>query len=218
MNRFQFKKLFILFLLLTSAIEISAMIDNRFLPLYRPEYTRYPCKRSVLSSNVFFLFSMGGRSFDECNVNVPEIFGKYDLINISKALEATGSLDPARNVRNPLSPQWQSLTRIPWELEGSIEGAGWWYGYEQAFNDFSLGISLYALKVIAKQSVILPESTITEMRLNKGGETQLRQEQLQANKLLGIESLQFNKSGFADVDLYARYGIVKEYTHKFKKS
>jgi hypothetical protein len=186
------------------------MIDNRFLPLYRPEYTRYPCKKSVVGSNVFFLVGSQGRSHDDCHVNIPEIMGKYDLADISRALEITGK-------PNPLSPQWQTLSKIPWKLKGKLEGEGFWFGYEQAFGDLSLGVSIYALKLVAKQSLVLPESTIKELRLEKGGEATIRQEQLQANKLLGIENLQFSRSGFADIDLYARYGIVKEYVHKFRK-
>ncbi|MDR3646509.1 MAG: hypothetical protein P4L22_03135 [Candidatus Babeliales bacterium] len=210
MNTFQFKKLLFLFLFLISAVEISAMIDNRYLPLYRPEYTRYPCKKSVFGSNVFFLFSSEGRSHDGSCVKTPEINGKYDLSRIAKALTIVGE-------ENPLSPQWQTLNRIPWQLKGKIEGEGFWFGYEQAIGDLSLGVSIYALKVISKQALFLPEDTIRELRLGKGGEATLRQDQLLANKLLGIESLQFNKFGLADIDLYARYGIVKDYVNKFRK-
>lgn len=208
MNKFKIS--FTLLLIFVVTTNINAMIDNRFLPLYRPEYTRYPCKKSVFGSNVFFLFSNKGRTHDGTCVNTPEINGKFDLAKIAKAIEITGK-------ENPLSPQWQSLPRIPWKLRGKIEGEGFWFGYEQAFGDLSLGVSIYALKVISKQSLILPESTIKELRLDKGGESIIRQEQLTANKLLGIESLQFSKFGLADIDLYARYGIVKEYVGQFRK-
>lgn len=210
MNRLQLKISFALFLISFVVIDINAMIDNKFLPLYRPEYTRYPCKKSIFGSNVFFLFANQGRSHTDSCVNVPEINGTYDLLQLSQALEITGK-------RNPLSPQWRSLTRIPWKLKGKIEGEGFWFGYEQALGNLSLGISVYALKLISKQGLFLPETTIKELRLDKGGESTLRQEQLEANKLLGIDSLQFSKFGLSDIDLYARYGIVKEYVNKFRK-
>ncbi len=190
MNKWQFKLAGFLFLIFFLTTNINCMIDNRFLPLYRPEYNRYPCKKSIVSSNVFFLFADKARSDSDARINIPEINGIYNLANISKALEIIGK-------ENPLSMQWRSLGKIPWKLKGKIEGQGFWFGYEQAIpfhsdesrNNFSLGISWYLMKIISKQNFILPESTIKELRLDKGGQAKLRQEQLLANKLLGIESV-----------------------------
>jgi len=201
----------IFFLIIFVSLEINSMIDNRFLPLYRPEYTREVGKRTILSSNIFFLIGEHARNDIDDKVLIPEMNGRYNLANIAKALEITGK-------PNPLAPQWQSLLDIPWTMEGKLEGAGWWFGYEQAFLDhWALGISTYLFTLNSKQNFILPNKTIRELRLDLGGEIELRQDQLQANKLLGISDLQFNKNGISDIDLYLRFGTIKEYIHKFRK-
>lgn len=208
MNKLQFTILYILIFILSS--NINCMIDNKYLPLYRPDYNRYPCKKSVIDSNIFFLIAGKAKSNNDSPCHIPEINGQFDLLNISRALEITGKT-------NPLSPQWRSLSKIPFEIRGKIEGQGAWFGYEQAFGDLSLGLSVYLFKIVSKQFFRLQKRTIADLHLEKGGEIKLRQEQLEANRLLGINQLQFSKGGFSDLDLYARYGVVKEYTHKFRK-
>lgn len=200
--------LIIFYLLLFNPL-FCILIDNRYLPLYRPVYERYECKKSVFGSNIFFLLSREGKSALEEDTDLPNIEGKYNLSNVSKALQSIG--EP-----NPLPDQWQSLSNLTWTTRGKLEAQGLWIGLEKAWKNVSFGLSQYFLHVTNTQRFLLKD-IVKELRTPLGGEIEAQQALIKANNLLGFKQIQFNKGGVSDLDLYLRFGTVKEYVHKFRK-
>jgi len=189
----------------------AALIDNRYLPLYRQKFTRYPDKLSAVGTNALVMISDGARASDCKEIGLPELNGKYDFIMVSKALELVGK-------DNPLAPKWRAFHKLDLNLEGKLESQGLWLGYEQwLFNNLSAGISSYFLHVVSRQKFLLTEEIRRDLKFEAGGEIQFDEEVRKANDLLGLRTEQFDKSGFSDIDLYLRYGITKDYFYKFKK-
>lgn len=198
--------------ILIFSTNIYSMIDNRYLPLYRDMYTRYSDKRSLFGSNLFFLLAHEAFGADgDKEIRLPELNGRYDLVKVAKALEIIGN-------PNPLKAEWRSFAKIEMELDGKLEGQGYWLAFEKALSEhFSLGFSWYLLNVVSRQQFIIPESVKRELKLNKGTETELDADLRKANQELGITNSQFKKVGPSDLDLYLRFGTVRDYVYKFRR-
>lgn len=207
---FRFKSLVIF---LFFSVSINALIDNRYFPLYRQRYTRQPDKLSIFDTNVFLMTASRARGFDDKPIGIPELDGKYDLIRVGKALEITGK-------ENPVPDEWQSKNQLLLDMNGKLSAQGFWIGYEQALtNWFSPGISFYFMSASSRYEFVIPDILRRELKLdqNRGSEIVLEKTIAKANDLLGITDNQFKKSGVPDIDLYIRFGIVRDYVHKFRK-
>lgn len=202
--------LLIIFLLLSS-LHVNAIIDNRFLPLYNRQYTRYFNKRSSLASNIFFLTGHNAISQDGNEIGIFEINGRYDLVKVAKALALTGK-------PNPLKTEWQSAVKLDLDLNGKLEGQGGWLGYEQCFADyFYLGFSWYFLQVVNRQKFIITDAVRKELKLSPSSEIEFDRDLRKANNELGVEPGHFKNSGMSDLDMYFRVGNLWEYYYKFRK-
>ena len=203
---------FILILLLTHIFyNNAALIDNRFLPLFRPMFKRSCQRRSAGGSNVFFLIANQSLGNDGKEIGLPEVNGKYDLLKVAKSLEIIGK-------PNPLSTQFRIASKLELDLEGKLEGQGAWLGYEcNFFNNFALGFSFYVMHLSTRENFVIPDSLRQDLKLNRGSEIILEKELRETNNLLGLNTFQFNKTGVSDLDLYLRFGVVRDYFYKFRK-
>ncbi len=201
-----------LFLFVFSALEISgALIDNRYLPLYRRQFDRYIDRRSGVGTNIFFLTGDKAIGDESKEIGIPEINGKYDLIKISKALQIIGQ-------PNPLKPEWRSAISLEPDFEGKITGQGFWLGYEQNFlNNLSIGLSWYFLGIVNRQRFFITNKIKRELHLTCDDEIEFDSELRKANNLLGLSCNEFSSKGMDDLDLYLRLGTVREYFYKFKR-
>lgn len=198
---------FIFFLIFFNA---CALIDNRFLPFYHTIYIRTFEKRSNLDSNFFMMFAHGSRCDNNEDKSLFNFYGKYDLINIANSLEATGKC-------NPLKPEWQVATEIPFDIAGKIDAQGLWFGTEINLNKcLYFGVRGAGLRLNSSQIFNISETIEKDLHLDAGGKIQLDIERRNSTNLLDINSEQWSVTGLTDIDMYFRWGKIVEYSRKFK--
>src|SRR3990167_10965205 len=105
---------FLRFLIFVLFFDLSALIDNRFLPFYHTVYIRTYEKRSNIDSNFFMMFAHKSRLGGNAEGNIFDIYGKYDLLQIGQSLTAIGKTDP-------LKPEWQVATELPFDVPAKID-------------------------------------------------------------------------------------------------
>src|SRR6516165_10951672 len=115
---------------------LQAMVfDNRYFPLFPHTFSRTPCKKTYASGDVFFVLAHNATEEEDETVGIPEIWGKYDLTQLANAIVLLGS-------PNPLAPDFNQFSDIPYEMSGGIDGQGVEWAYERRLTDhFSVGFN-----------------------------------------------------------------------------
>lgn len=205
------KKIFI-FLLLILVVNInSTFIDNRFFPFFPENYKRTFTRRSTIDDNLFLMFAHSSRNNEEKEVSLFEMFGQYDLIQITNSMVAVG-LD------NPLKPEWRASTDLIFDFSGKIDTQGFWIASELALlknnsRTISLGERFAIMHVSSRQKFLISESIERDLHLDEGGRILLDQERRESSDILGICEF-FNTTGTTDFDFYVRYGVMWDYIYK----
>ncbi len=206
-----FNKITLFFLVVINTCNIYAIIDNRYIPLYRQIFRHYTDKKSAFGANLFFVTGKSARDQAGEDVSVAELNGKYDLAIIGKSMEKAG-------LENPILDQLQTKPHIIFDLDGKLEAQGLWIGYEQALGKYlGLGANIYMMHVTSRQDFNISEKLIKDLNLLNGMENILRKNQGEANDLMGLKFGQFSKTGFSDLDFYFRIGNVVDYYYKFRR-
>lgn len=206
------KRLFT-FILLSIVNNFSTFIDNRFFPFFPEMYKRSYEKRSVVDPYFFMMIAHDAYSNDDKDVEVFDIFGKYNLTFIGESLAATGR-------ENPVLPEWQTFSELlSYDMQSKLNAQGIWLGTEFALikkcsNTLSLGSRFAFMRVNSSQRFIPSEQLTKDLRLSEGGLVQLDQERREASCLLGIESEQWSTFGITDIDFYLRFGHMSDYIYK----
>jgi hypothetical protein len=202
------QKLFLLVAFFNAASQSA--IDNRYLPMFNNAYQHQLDKQSVLFSNVFIATADEGYVDLKGNVSLPELFGKYDMIKAANALVTIGK-------SNPLPTSWQSLSSLEWDMSGKLHAQGFWFGYEQyLYKNISIGFQAPFMHLSTQIKFSQSDSLKSDLGLGVGGESMLYKTLNNVNKELGIESYQWKKTAFGDLDLYLRWSSVQGYTLKCK--
>src|ERR1700722_13157965 len=116
---------------------IQAMVyDNRFFPLIKQPFIIVDGRPSHGSANLFIITGSKAIGTVEEEIGIPELFGKFDLRQISNAVTLLG-------LPNPLPSELRALN-FPFRVEGVLQGQGLAFAYEQAtFDWLKLGINWF---------------------------------------------------------------------------
>jgi hypothetical protein len=197
--------------LLSAASVVHGMtFDNRFFPLYLKPYMHRVDTLSHVRAQPLFMHAE--RSFGDLDdIGLPEIGGKYDQVEIARALRKTGCVQG-----DPFRSDLRGLTSIPWRRDGVLDSEGLALSYEQALNcNFSLGGSLLFMHINARhQFFIDPSCTITFAQGDREYLDLLKQ---QFHGLLGVTPPLFKHTYFGDVDFYGRFNLAWDYTLKMRR-
>jgi hypothetical protein len=191
------------------------VFDNRYLPLYHKPYTRRIGSWSHIRLQPFFMRADRAQgSFEDGSI--PDINGRYDQIEIGKALVTSGCLP-----ENPFRSDLQGISSIPWKREGRIDAEGLAFFYEQPLGhpwlcgpNFSVGLSLLFMHISAHHEFCLDSSCIDAL---EGDRQYLFALKDRMNQALGVTPPLFSKTGFGDIDFYLRYGVIYDYIFKFRR-
>lgn len=187
-----------------------AEIDNQFFPVFDFPYQHTINRRSVLHGDLFVVTG------HECYVDLkgngtvplPELFGKYDLVQAASALVRMGK-------PNPLPTAWQPFGSLVWDMRGKLHAQGLWFGYEQYLGrDVSIGLRLPLMQVSNQLEFILPNQLRQTLALGVGGDQNVYRVLNSVNQALGFNSYQSQQVALGDLDLYLRWGTVQDYRHK----
>lgn len=202
--------IYFIFIVCGAFAPLQAMVfDNRFFPLYLKPYIRRIEAPSHFRIQSFF---MGGDraqgDFEEAEI--PDIDGKYDLVQIGKAL-----VDSGRLAENPFRSDLQGISSIPFKREGRIDGRGLAFLYEQAFGCYvSMGLDFFFMNVNARHDFCLDSSCID---VQPGDKQYLLGLKERMHQDLGILPPLYSRTSFSDVDLYLRLGGSWQYMYKCRR-
>jgi len=207
-----FLKLLVLsFLIIKINIISASIIDNRHLPGFSGHIIKDldPVINSSISA--FAVTGTKGRDDWDSEVNIPEIYGKYDLARVAKGLENAEGV-------NYLKPEWQAENDIKWDLEGKLQAQGVKFNLEkQVFKNLSFGINFDFLHVSSRFSFLLGSEAKRVLKLDNGGELSLRRALRDTNRALGLDADQWSNTGLSDANLFVSLNFAKDYVLKCKK-
>lgn len=184
------------------------VFDNRFFPLYVKPYTQRPCLFSRFRFQPFIMHAEHAQGdFDE--VPIPDIFGKYNLVDIVTSMRNAGIL-----TTNPFRSDLQGLTNIPFSREGRLDAQGISFYFEQPLsNSLLLGLNFLFMHINSRFEFCLDQTCVIT---GPGDRNYLFCLKEQLNEKLCLSPALFCKTVFGDTDLYFRYGHMWPYTFKFR--
>jgi hypothetical protein len=207
--------LLLLFFCVYSQALHADILDNRYFPLFLSQIERSTCERSGFTMRLFALDSSQARACDgDSSTSLLELGGKYDLIKIGKALSFVGK-------PNPLPTEWQSASSLVWRIRGHLSGIGAAFTFEKSFLDhWALGCTWAFMRVSTSQRFRMTDEIARELRidtLNTTRAEELQRTRRQASVLLGIEDREWTETGPGDIDVYIRFGTIKNYQWHCRK-
>ena len=204
------RNLVILVLLLNIFQGCKGAIDNRFLPLFNFDYQHQVGRRSVLNSNLFFTYAHDGYIDLTGSTPLPELFGKYDMIQVAESLVAVGR-------PNPMPTSWLAPSSLIWRMQGKIQSTGIWLGWEQYLGkDIALGGRMPFMHIDSQLEFLQTPELRRSLGLGIDGAANLYNVLSQVNQELGFSSYEWRGTNFGDLDLYLRWGTVHDYILKCK--
>lgn len=204
-------RILLFFTLFLQAVNSRAAIDNRYLPLFDTTTQHQTERRSVLSTSVFIARADEGYVDLKGNVQLPEIFGKYDMIKAANALVNIGKT-------NPLPTSWRAASSLIWNMSGKLHAQGVWLGYEQYLGkDLAIGFKAPFMHISSQVEFLQPDELKSDLGLGADGAANLYRVLNEVNRELGFNSYQWKRTDFGDLDLYLRWGTVQDYAFKCKQ-
>ena len=124
---------------------IQAMVyDNRYFPLLKRPFLIVDGRPSHAASNVFFTTASRAYGPADDDIGIPELFGKFNLLQLSLAINKLGLPNP--------EPSQVRFYEFPFRVEGTIQSQGIEFAYEQALCDFfKLGIDFFFMGSNSRQ-------------------------------------------------------------------
>lgn len=206
--------LILLFLVNTA----SAMVyDNRFMPLYARNYSRYCDDRSAL---MFDGFIMTGRDAfaDDRDIGIFEILGQYNQSQVAFAIECTGQPNPFDLPTTPISIRDLKNSNLIWDMIGKIQTQGLAFQYEHYIGKhISSGFSMFFMHLFSRNDFQLSSQTISDLELSNNQIIELDALRRQMNGESGLQAAKWSVAGFSDIDWYIRVGGIWDYTLKCRR-
>ncbi len=199
----------LLFLTLTFTGLIHSMIfDNRYMPLYLKPYIDRPCFPYHSRIQPFLMHAE--RAFGDLEeTRIPEVDGKYNLVNISDSLQDTGALDA-----NPFRSDLQGLSNIPFGRDGKLDSQGIaFYFVSPLWRNLMIGIDFLFMHVTSRHEFFTDSTGVS---VGLGDRNYLSGLREQLNQDLGVSAPLFSKTGFGDVDFFVKCNYVWPYMLKFR--
>ncbi len=186
---------------------LTAMVyDNRFFPLIKQPFLIVDGRPSHGSSSLFIMTGSKAIGTVEEEIGIPELFGKFDLKQISNAVTRLG-------LPNPLRSELQTLN-FPYRVEGVLQAQGLSFAYEQAtFDWLKLGMNWFFMNVSSRQEFFLDTARLfpgaSPIELDEARRTMFQE--------LGFSQANAQQFGLSDLDVYARFGYQWCYALKFRR-
>ncbi len=195
-----------------------AYIDNPILfPFHERLSWRTNDKLSRMSSSIFFMTADEARNCDGAPIDLPDIGGCFDLAYLNKAMNMVG-------ITNPLYLSEWSTLELPYSSYGKLRTTGIDFMLEYAISKkFSVGAALSLMHVHGRCDYCITGKAKTNVAIINGNEVypgyefELERARLNANNLLGINAGEWGHTGLSDLELFVRYGTIKDFLWKFKQ-
>ena len=201
----------IIILFLSVNMSFCMTFDNRFIPLYQKQYTKFPDYLSHLIVQPFA--STADSSFNDIGELAP-ISAFNDMVKIDKALKLSGKTSGSL-----FRSDWRGLATVPWELFGLLETQGVAFLYHQSLgHHLAFGVSALFMHVGFHQQF---RRELAGMQSSlplqpEGDENELLALKQKMNNLIGVNPPQYSAFGFGDVDIYLRAGQRFDYLLKMR--
>src|SRR3990167_2550697 len=122
----------------------ASVVDNRFFPLCTQGYFRKGDPIGTGDGNFFVMTGKEARNHRRDAVHMPEIYGKYDLSQVSHGLETVLGV-------NYVKPEWQAAKDLIATMEGKLQAPGLHLGCERRlYEALSIGIQLDLMHVSSR--------------------------------------------------------------------
>ncbi len=181
------------------------------MPQFDPMYLRKAEPVGSFDINLLAMSGERGHDQDGKKVNLPEIFGRYNLSKVALGLQKTQGI-------NFLQPEWQILNDIYWCMEGKLQAQGVHLGIERQIAKWcAFGMQLDVLHVSSRIDFLIDPETKRILKLDQGGVLELYRALSKTNKALGLDADQWSQSGISDIDLYFRFSVIREYILKCRQ-
>jgi hypothetical protein len=191
-------------------VVVSAMgttYDNRFIPQLQHPFITVEDRPSHGAFSLFFATADNAIGEHEDDVGIPELFGKYDLRDLAKAVENVCSY-----TTSPLSEEFRGK-ELPWTVHGKIQAQGLDLAYQQAVNDwFSFGFDWFLMRVESRQMFYFQRKDA----FTRAQELKLDEERRMIHEKLCLRSDHSKQVGMGDMDAYIRFNKSWDYTLKFR--
>lgn len=197
---------------------VQAYLDNQMLFPFHARITwRTNDKLSQVSSSIFFMTAHVGRDCYGNPIDLAEMGGCFDLAKLNKAMNMV-------DIYNPLFLSEWNTSELPYRSYGKLRSTGIDFMLEYALNKrFSVGGALSLMHADGRYDYCVTSKAKTNLKICNGNQAYPGQEfaleraRLNANVLMGINPGQWSDTGLSDMELFIRYGHIKEYWLKSKQ-
>lgn len=185
----------------------SIVYDTRFFPMLWHPYVTVDDRPSHLAAGVFFATARAAHGDFDKEMSIPTLNGKYDQIDIVKALKTVGK--PA-----VLPVPFQGVAELPWLVGQKLNAQGVQLSYHQAIGHaFSCGFYWDFMNLDSWQNFELDAEHYGQ-RWTSDELLQLDQSRRVMHEELGLCGNSAHQVGVGDLDIYIRVGGQREYELK----
>ena len=174
----------------------AMVYDNRFMPLYARNYSRYCDDRSAFMADGFIM--TGRDAFaGEGDIGLFEMFGLYNQSQVAFAIECTGRENPFDLPTTPMSIRDLKNSILLWNMVGKIQTQGIALQYEQYIcKHISTGLSGFFMHLASRNEFALAAQTVSDLELSDNQIIDLDALRREMNQELGLEAAKNNVIGF----------------------
>ncbi|HLB40938.1 MAG TPA: hypothetical protein VJJ83_04055 [Candidatus Babeliales bacterium] len=189
----------------------ASVVDNRFFPLFTQVYFRKVDPIGTVDGDFFVMTGKEARNHRRDAVHMPEIYGKYDLSQVSHGLETVLGV-------NYVKPEWQAAKDLIATMEGKLQAPGLHLGCERRlYEALSIGIQLDLMHVSSRIDFLVAPETTRQLKLDQGGTAEFQRAVSATNRALGLDADQWTATGLSDTDVYLRLARVRDYVLKCRQ-
>lgn len=204
------------------SFSLHAMVyDNRFWPLYpQPFFSNqnvvwdYAGRAVFWGSDDAFGSSLGDDLHEDDETPLFQLYGRYDQVKIDAALRKAGIITTSL-----LRSDMRRVDKIPWNTFGKINAKGAVFeSFLHLGSYFGIGGSYVFGKVNSHLQLERSrrESSLSSS-LSPGDEQELVLLNQKIDELLHLTAPSYSRFSSGDLDLYARFHVVRDYCHKFRR-
>lgn len=208
----------LLVLTLLSVLSASAVIDNRFVPVYPRVYRRTECKPSNVFISPVFMTAHQAQLLNGETGPIQTLYRPYNLSAVNASMLQVGIVNP-----NILT-EWYAKADLFFNNISHLRAEGFTFGYEQALGpNFSVGAYGGLLSTVTslsyRPSEVLRKSMILchDGSFFLGRELGIEKAFYSVDQLLELKSGEASEIGFTDFEIYLRGAVVREYLFKCRR-
>ena len=207
------RQLLLVMLVLVSASASAMVYDNRFFPLFSYPKIGPHDTCSGIAPSIMVATSSGsyGDKQDNERLGLPEMYGKFDLIELAGAMQCLGKPLPAA-----FNSAWldEHGGEMRWRVDGRIQARGVAFAVHQALTcHLSVGGSVFFMRVDSSQTFRLEKTNVIT---SENSLAEFERARCAILSDLGLDAGHWRRTDIGDVDLYVRAGYQRPFTCKFR--